>query len=63
MSKIKHICRNCTFMRRSAKSKTIYKCRIKIMHGIFPSVVKPSNKCDIENGFRPNPLLILNKDE
>jgi hypothetical protein len=61
MSKIKHICRNCTFMRRSAKPKTIYKCRIKIMHGILPSVVKPSNECDVENGFQP--LRILNKDE
>ena len=61
MSEIKHICRNCAFMRRSARPKTIYKCRIKIMHGILPSVVKPLSKCDIENGFQP--LLTLNKDK
>jgi hypothetical protein len=61
MSEIKHICCNCTFMRRSTRPKTIYKCRIKIMHGILPPVVKPSNECSVVNGFQP--LQILDKDK
>jgi hypothetical protein len=60
MSEIKHICRNCKFMRRNSRPKVTYKCRIKIMHGILARV-KPSNECDVVNGFQP--LQILDKDK